>query len=90
MVDFIEDFDAEDDLYSVIGCASSSNQEQITTEYRKKIILHHPDKVGGETTKEYERYVRSRIVCFEKVFPQSIPKRPNYLYPAQHGQCCLK
>ncbi|KAI9595370.1 DnaJ domain-containing protein [Syncephalis fuscata] len=36
--------DIYDNLYDVLGCTSSSTQEQITTEYRQRVLTCHPDR----------------------------------------------
>ena len=36
-----------DELYTVLGCAESSSQEQITAEYRKRSLKVHPDKAAA-------------------------------------------
>ncbi|KAJ1654417.1 DnaJ sub C member 12 [Dispira simplex] len=41
------------DLYRVLGCAPSNTREQITAEYKRRALLHHPDKrINGQTSDE--------------------------------------
>ncbi|XP_076458491.1 J domain-containing protein-like [Babylonia areolata] len=37
-----------DDYYSILGCSEHSTEEQITTEYRARVLDCHPDKHPGD------------------------------------------
>jgi len=39
-------------LYDVLGCSPSNSREQITTEYRKRSLLVHPDKSNDPAAHE--------------------------------------
>ncbi|CAG8731564.1 10775_t:CDS:2, partial [Racocetra persica] len=34
-----------ENLYEILGCTSSCTTEQISTEYKKRVLSCHPDKV---------------------------------------------
>jgi preprotein translocase subunit Sec63 len=36
----------EDDFYAILGCYENSTNEQISTEYRLKMLKYHPDKAS--------------------------------------------
>ena len=40
------------DLYAVLGVSQSSSDAEIKKAYRKKALLHHPDKQGGKSDVE--------------------------------------
>ncbi|CAG8724563.1 6984_t:CDS:2, partial [Cetraspora pellucida] len=40
------------DLYEILGCTSSCTTEQISTEYKKRALNCHPDKVKDENAKK--------------------------------------
>lgn len=42
----------EDDFYAILGCSPFNSQEQIQTEYKRKALLMHPDKVTNTSSKE--------------------------------------
>eukprot|EP00123_Amoebidium_parasiticum_P017435 comp23851_c0_seq5/m.41694 comp23851_c0_seq5/g.41694 ORF comp23851_c0_seq5/g.41694 comp23851_c0_seq5/m.41694 type:complete len:160 (-) comp23851_c0_seq5:261-740(-) len=46
-----------EDYYGDLGCVPSSTAEQITTEYRKKVLLCHPDKRPNdeEAAREFDK-----------------------------------
>ncbi|CAO3606895.1 unnamed protein product [Cunninghamella blakesleeana] len=49
-------FDAkkdEKDYYDILGCVESSTNEQIKEEYKRLILIHHPDK----SLKENDQYL---------------------------------
>ncbi|KAL8588520.1 hypothetical protein ACOMHN_043869 [Nucella lapillus] len=46
-----------DDYYNILGCSEHSTEEQITTEYRARVLDCHPDKNPGDA-RAAERFSR--------------------------------
>lgn len=42
----------DEDYYEIVGCTEDSSIEQITTEYKNKALLYHPDKNDGDKEAE--------------------------------------
>ncbi|RIA91226.1 DnaJ domain-containing protein [Glomus cerebriforme] len=55
-----------ENLYEVIGCFSSSTTEQISTEYKKRVLHCHPDKVTNEQDKkEAEKQFQKLSIAYK-------------------------
>ena len=45
---------SEKDYYSILGVNKDATADEIKKAFRKKSLIHHPDKNGGEDT-EFKR-----------------------------------
>ena len=50
----------DSDLYAILGCSKSSSPHDITRAYRKKCVIHHPDKTNGDRREVRGREERTR------------------------------
>ncbi|CAO3634664.1 unnamed protein product [Mucor hiemalis] len=50
--------DKEEDLYAILNCVDTSSPEQIKTEYKRLILLHHPDKKTQESSEQNHAFDR--------------------------------
>ncbi|CAG8628895.1 9900_t:CDS:2 [Funneliformis mosseae] len=55
-----------ENLYEELGCVSSSTTEQISTEYKKRVLNCHPDKVtNDQDKKEAEKQFQKLSVAYK-------------------------
>ncbi|KAL0086078.1 DnaJ domain-containing protein [Phycomyces blakesleeanus] len=54
MQPFFDAHSKEVDFYKVLGCVSTSTNEQIRVEYRRLALMYHPDKLSIHDSKDAE------------------------------------
>lgn len=58
--------DESEDYYGILGCDELSSKEQITAEYKARVLHCHPDKHPGDSVKaaEFEKIQTARdVLC---------------------------
>jgi DnaJ family protein C protein 12 len=53
--------DVYDQLYEILGCTPSSTPEQITTEYRQRVLTCHPDRHPEDPVAAREAFERLQL-----------------------------